>query len=71
MGEDIPEEANIVVVADADDDMTGHWSYREPLPQGTCKRKSKRVRGTPFDSRFAVIMPEAIEEDTGYTMREK
>ena len=64
-GEDIPEEAHIVAVADAYDDMTGHWSYRD------VRKEIEKGKCTPFDSRFAVNMPEAIEEDTDYTMREK
>jgi hypothetical protein len=35
------------------------------------RKEIEKGKGTPFDSRFAVIMPEAIEEDTDYTMREK
>ena len=70
-GEDIPEEARIIAVADAYDAMTSHRSYREPLPQGVVRAEIEKGRGTQFDSRFASIMLEMIDEDADYAMREK
>lgn len=70
-GEDIPEEARIIAVADSYDAMTSHRSYREPLPQGVVKEEIEKGKGTQFDPRFASIMLEMIEEDFDYEMREK
>ena len=70
-GEDIPEEARIIAVADAYDAMTSHRSYREPLPQDVVRAEIEKGRGTQFDSRFAAILLEMIDEDTDYAMREK
>ncbi|MBQ9606360.1 MAG: response regulator [Lachnospiraceae bacterium] len=70
-GEDIPEEARIIAVADSYDAMTSHRSYRDPLPQGVVREEIEKGIGTQFDPRFALIMLEMMEEDTGYDMREK
>ena len=70
-GEDIPEEARIIAVADAYDAMTSHRSYREPIPQGIVKEEIEKGKGTQFDPRFAEIMLQMIEEDTDYKMREE
>lgn len=69
-GEDIPEEARIIVVADAYDAMTSHRSYRDIIPQDHVKREIENGMGTQFDEKFARIMLEMIAEDTEYTMHE-
>lgn len=70
-GEDIPEEARIIAVADAYDAMTSNRSYRDVLPQGIVREEIEKGRGTQFDPRFADIMLEMIDEDVEYTMREQ
>ena len=70
-GEDIPEEARIIAVADSYDAMTSHRSYRDPLPQEVVRAEIEKGKGTQFDPRFASIMLEMIEEDIDYEMREK
>lgn len=69
-GEDIPEEARIIAVADAYDAMTSHRSYRDIIPQDHVKSEIEKGMGTQFDERFARIMLEMIAEDTEYTMHE-
>ncbi len=69
-GEEIPEEARIIAVADAYDAMTSHRSYRDILPQEVVKGEIEKGMGTQFDEKFARIMLAMIEEDTGYTMHE-
>lgn len=69
-GEDIPEEARIIAVADAYDAMTSHRSYRDIIPQDHVKSEIEKGKGTQFDERFARIMLEMIAEDTEYTMHE-
>ena len=69
-GEEIPEEARIIAVADAYDAMTSHRSYRDIIPQDHVKQEIEKCIGAQFDEKFAKIMLEMIEEDTEYTMHE-
>ncbi len=69
-GEDIPEVARIIAVADAYDAMTSHRSYRDTLPQNEVREEIIRCSGTQFDPRFAKIMTEIIDEDSDYQLRE-
>ncbi len=69
-GEDIPEEARIIAVADAYDAMTSHRSYREPMPQGIVREEIENGKGTQFDPQFADIMLTMIDEDKDYEMKE-
>ena len=70
-GEDIPEVARIIAVADAYDAMTSHRSYRDTLPQDEVRAEIIRCRGTQFDPKFADIMIEIIDEDKDYQLREQ
>jgi len=69
-GEDIPEEARIIAVADAYDAMTSHRSYRDIIPQDHVKSEIEKGMGSQFDEKFARIMLEMIEEDKEYSMHE-
>lgn len=69
-GEDIPEEARIISVADAYDAMTSNRSYRDALSQEKVKEQIINGKGTQFDPAFADIMVSMIEEDTEYRMRD-
>ena len=69
-GEDIPEIARIIAVADAYDAMTSHRSYRDTLPQEKVRAEMVRCRGTQFDPRFADVMTDIIDEDKDYQLRE-
>lgn len=70
-GEDIPEEARIIGVADAYDAMTSNRSYRNSMPQEKVREQIEQGRGTQFDPGFADIMLDMIDEDEDYRMREK
>ncbi|MDD6572166.1 MAG: response regulator [Thermoflexaceae bacterium] len=70
-GEDIPEEARIIAIADAYDAMSSRRSYRDVLPQTRVHDEVQKGKGTQFDPVFADIMLSMIEEDTDYQMREK
>ena len=70
-GEDIPEEARIIAVADAYDAMTSNRSYRGLIPQERVKSELEKGSGSQFDPKFAALMLEMIEEDTEYNMREQ
>ena len=61
-GEDIPEIARIIAVADAYDAMTSMRSYREPLRIEEVKEEFVKGMGTQFDPRFAEVMLQLIEE---------
>ena len=69
-GNEIPEEARIIAVADAYDAMTSNRSYREPMPQEKVRGEIEKGKGSQFDPKFADIMLEMIDEDTLYEMRE-
>ena len=62
-GEDIPEIARIIAVADAYDAMTSARSYRNPLPREVVRSELKKGIGTQFDPKFAEIMLHLMEEE--------
>lgn len=70
-GEDIPEVARIIAVADMYDAMTSNRSYRQQLPQSVVREEFVRCRGTQLDPVFADIMIQMIDEDKDFTMRER
>ena len=69
-GEDIPEEARIIAVADAYDAMSSRRSYRGILPQCIVREEIAKGMETQFDPTFAQIMLTMIDEDTDYSMKE-
>ena len=69
-GEEIPEEARIIAVADAYDAMSSKRSYHNIMPQEKIRQEILNGSGTQFDPRFAEIMLRMIDEDKNYTMRE-
>ena len=69
-GEETPELARIIAVADAYDAMTSKRSYRDPLPQQKVREEIERGIGTQFDPTFADIMLRLIDADESYAMRE-
>lgn len=70
VGEEIPEEARIIAVADAYDAMSSRRSYRDVLPQEAVRDEIVNGKGTQFDPNFADIMLQMIDEDKNYEMRE-
>lgn len=69
-GDDIPEIARIIAVADAYDAMTSKRSYRKPFPQTKVREELLQGSGTQFDPEFAGIMIHLIDIDTDYKMSE-
>lgn len=69
-GEDIPEIARIIAVADSYDAMTSKRSYRDPIPQQKVREEIVKGMGTQFDPVFAKIMLHLIDLDTEYTLKE-
>ena len=69
-GENIPEIARIIGIADAYDAMASNRSYRSALPQDVVRSEFEKYRGSQFDPRIADIMLQMIDEDTEYTMKQ-
>ena len=70
-GEDIPEVARIIAVADAYDAMTSKRSYRDPIPQDKVREELVKGIGTQFDPKFAQIMLNLVDQDTDYMLKEQ
>ena len=70
-GENIPEIARIIGVADAYDAMASNRSYRNALPQEVVRQEIEKGRGRQFDPGIADIMLEMIDEDKEYKMCQK
>ena len=67
-GNNIPETARILGVADAYDAMASNRSYRNALSQDVVKQEILKGKGKQFDPDIADIMLEMIEEDKDYKM---
>lgn len=67
-GNEIPEEARIIAVADAYDAMTSNRSYRDIMPQSKVREQIEKGIGTQFDPVFATVMLQLIDEDKDYKM---
>lgn len=67
-GENIPEVARIIGVADSYDAMASNRSYRKALPQSKVREEIEKGKGTQFDPKIADIMLQMIEEDQKYEM---
>ena len=70
-GEDIPEIARIIAVADAYDAMTSKRSYRDPIPQDKVREELVKGIGTQFDPKFAKMMIHLLDLDGEYEMKER
>ncbi|MBO4636278.1 MAG: HD domain-containing protein [Clostridiales bacterium] len=70
-GEDIPEIARIIAVADAYDAMTSNRSYRSAIPQQMVREEFVKSLGSQFDPVFGNIMLHLIDIDSEYLMKEK
>jgi putative two-component system response regulator len=69
-GEEIPEEARIIAVADAYDAMTSNRSYRNALSQERVREQIETGKGSQFDPVFADIMLTMMDEDKDFEMRD-
>ena len=70
-GEEIPEYARIIAVADAYDAMASNRSYRKAMPQTVIREELIKGKGRQFDPVLADIMVQLIDEDVNYDMRQK
>ncbi len=69
-GEEIPEIARIIAVADAYDAMTSKRSYRPAYPQQRAREEIIKHSGTQFDPKLAKIMLHLIDLDEEFQMKE-
>lgn len=69
-GENIPEIARIIGVADAYDAMASNRSYRNALPQDVIRSEIEMGKGKQFDEKIADIMIQIIDEDKDYSLRQ-
>lgn len=69
-GNQIPEFARIVGVADAYDAMTSDRSYRKHLSQEAARSQIEKGKGSQFDPVFADIMLSIIDSDTEFKLHE-
>ncbi len=70
-GEDIPEIARIIAVADTYDAMTSSRSYRAALPQLVASEELAKAAGTQLDPCFVRIMQHVVDLDFDYGEMEK
>ena len=70
IGNEIPEIARIIAVADTYDAMASKRSYRDVLPKAKIRAELLDGIGTQFDPVFAKIMVDLIDKDRWYNMRE-
>ena len=69
-GDEIPEAARIIAVADSYDTMASRRSYRDIMPQAEIRKEIEEGRGTQFDPALADIMLQIIDEDRDYKLKE-
>jgi len=69
-GENIPQMARILGVADSYDAMASDRSYRKALPQEIVKSEIEKGKGTQFDPYIADIMLQMISEDVEYALKQ-
>ena len=70
-GNDIPEIAPIISVADAYEAMTSNRSYRAAMPQQLVREEIVKGAGTQFDPEIARAMQHLIDIDVDYEMKER
>ncbi len=70
VGENTPEHARIIGVADAYDAMASNRSYRRALPQEVIRGELVAGKGTQFDPQIVEIMLAMVDEDKEYHMRQ-
>ena len=69
-GEQIPEIAAIISVADAYDAMTSNRSYRKLLPQEVVRKEIENGLGKQFHPKWGSIMLKLIDQDPDYQMHQ-
>jgi len=65
-GEEIPQEARIISVADSYDAMTSHRPYRRALSVNEAVAELIRFAGTQFDPKVVDVFLQILEEDPDF-----
>ena len=69
-GEQIPEYARILAVADGYDMLTSKQGYKNVFPQSFVKAEIQADAGKRFDPKIAQVMIDMINDDKSFKMRE-
>ena len=69
-GDEIPENARIIAVADYYDLLTSKKKDRDHYPQFMVREEMVKAAGNRFDPRFAGAMVSIIDSDVDYKLRE-
>lgn len=69
-GNEIPETARIICLADCYDAMTSTRTYSKPKAQEAVRAEILRCKGSQFDPVIADVMISMIDDDPEYTMHE-
>ena len=69
-GEEIPEAARIICLADCYDAMTSTRTYSKPKTQQEVRSEIERCKGSQFDPEIADIMIAMIDSDIDFEMHE-
>lgn len=70
-GDEIPEFARIIAIADAYDAMSSNRSYRNAMSQNAIRDELNKGKGKQFDPILVDILLQLMEEDVDYDMRQK
>ena len=70
-GDEIPETARILCLADCYDAMTSTRTYSRPRTQADVRAEIERCAGEQFDPDIVPILLRMIDEDAEYRMNEK
>jgi hypothetical protein len=70
VGDEIPEFARVIGVADAFDVMTSARPYKEPVPVGDAKQELRRCSGTQFDPVMVEAFLRALDADGWESQRD-
>lgn len=69
-GDQIPDIAALIAVADAYDAMTSKRSYKEIMPQSEVRNEIEKNIGKQFHPKYAKIMLDIINADTKYELHQ-
>ena len=70
-GNNIPEVARIIAIADTYDFLTSKGTTHDILPQNTVREEFIKGAGVLYDPEYSKYMINMIDKDTEYQMREK
>ena len=69
-GDDIPNVARIIAVADAYDTMSSQRSFRDPMPKPVIREELLKASGTHFDPEYVKIMIRLMDSEEEVKVQE-